>query len=204
MTRPTFLRCMEHVEHFVKQGTQAELNLTGVGESQLNPEFDDFCKIARETVDRAGGRDRVLILITTNGIHMTDEAASKLAALGIGVFVSLHRPEKAGLAVEHCKRHKILLGVSNDPSIAATTWANQVPGWFISAKPGRECPWIRKGLAFARSDGFVTSCCLPADDSGNVAHVDDPVGSLLTKPNEKLCRSCDQEISVTGYQQYAD
>lgn len=194
-----FQQSLDHVRYHVKNGTQTELNLAGIGESFLHPLFADMCRDAREVLG-----DKIMIHVTTNGIIASDreDLIAHLAKHQIGMFVSLHRPEKAGKAIELAKKHGIFLSASSDPSLAATTWAGQVD-WFHSADRNRPCPWIRSGRVMVRADGAVTTCCL---DSGNnpdavIGTVDDPVGSFYTKPYS-LCASCDQQIAVQGYEQY--
>src|SRR3990167_3157408 len=62
MNRETFIRALEWVTVFVRKGTQAELNLAGIGESFLHPEFADFVKLAREAVGPL-----VKLVMATNG-----------------------------------------------------------------------------------------------------------------------------------------
>ena len=197
MERATFLRALEWVKHFVREGTQRELNLAGIGESTLHPEFFDFIALARE----AAG-PHTFVNFTTNGLLFTEELAKHCQAHGVSVFVSLHRPEKAGPAVNLARKYGVLAGVSNDPALAAINWAGQVD-WEVTATPGvRGCPWIRQGRAMAMADGRVTTCCYDATGAGVIGHVNDPIGSLKTKPYS-LCRTCEQEISVVGFDQRA-
>jgi hypothetical protein len=170
-------------------GGQRELNLAGIGESTIHPEFVRFVHIAREVM----GFDTMLAL-ATNGVNMTDELARAIAPSGIRVWVSLHRPEKAGPAIESLKRAGILNGVSADPALHATDWAGQVK-WFNSVAVRRECKWVKGGLVIVHADGNVSRCPLDASGIGVFANVGDDLTNFQTSPYE-LCRTCDQDVGV--------
>lgn len=188
MSEAHFLRALHWAAHFQRQGTQGELNLAGIGESTMHPEFVRFVHLAREAL----GPQQVL-LFATNGLLMTDDLARAIAPARPRVWVSLHRPEKAGPAVEALKRAGLLVGVSGDPSLSAINWAGQVD-WFVSA-PKRECAWVKGGWAFVLADGRVSRCCLDATGEGVFAHVDDDLTKYGTAPY-RLCRTCDQDVGV--------
>lgn len=189
MTEEVFRAALKWAGHFVKRGTQFELNLAGIGESTMHPEFVRFMFLAREAV----GQHCALVL-ATNGLLMTEELARELVPVQPKVWVSLHRPEKAGPAVEALRRVGLLSGVSVDPSLASMDWAGQVK-WHTSASVGRTCPWVRGGRAFILADGRVGTCCLDGDGSG-VVHEDITQADLtrLSVRPYKLCATCDQAV----------
>ena len=193
MPRATFERTLEWVRFYRRQGTQSELNLAGIGESVLHPEFAAFVRLAREAI---GPEAR--LIFATNGIPCDEEMVKAIAPYKPEVWVSLHRPEKAGLAVEMYKKYGILAGASVDPSISANDWAGQV-SWFNSGER-IQCQWLRQGKVFVLADGRISTCCLDAQGIGGVGHVDDPIGSVSVKPYE-LCKKCYQEIGVQGWDQ---
>lgn len=195
MDVPTFVRALEWARHFVKTGTQRELNLAGIGESTLHPNFVEYVSLARAAV----GPVTTLIFATNGLIH--DEAMIRaLVPYHPVVWVSLHRPEKAGLALELYQKHGLLGGVSTDPSTNANDWAGQVK-WKNSPGNAIPCPWLRAGHAMAMADGRITTCCLDATGAGVVGHVGLEPGSVAIAPYA-LCRTCNQEIGVVGYDQY--
>jgi hypothetical protein len=181
--------------HFVKTGSQRSLNLAGIGESTLHPDFVRYVHWAREAV--GDGCDLVL---ATNGLLMTDDVADAIAPARPQVFVSLHRPEKAGPAIEALKRAGILAGVSADPSVAATDWAGQVK-WHRSAAP-RACMWVKGGQVFAMSDGRLTTCSFDGQGEETLGSVFDDLTQLRTRPYF-LCPSCDQRLNIAGWDQEA-
>ena len=177
-----------HIAKFCQQaGTQGPLNLAGIGESTMHPQFVPMLRYAREEL----GKQQELVL-ATNGLLMDDALAEAIEPYRPKVFVSLHRPERAGLAVEALKRVGLLEGVSADPSIAATDWAGQVK-WHVSSQRGA-CPWVRGGWGMVLSDGRITRCSFDATGVGVIGHVNDPV-QPYTSPYV-LCRSCHQDVGV--------
>ena len=145
MDEPTFLRCLYWARRFAQAGTQRELNLAGIGESTMHPEFVRWVHLAREAVG-----EKCALVLATNGLLVNNELADAIKAAKPMVWVSLHRPEKAGPAVEALKRAGILSGISADPSVSAMDWAGQVK-WHTSAARGRPCRRGPCGGGAARS-----------------------------------------------------
>lgn len=177
-----FIRALEWAQYFAKAGTQTELNLAGIGESTLHPKFVELVALARSYMGPG-----VRLTMATNGILMTPELAKAIAPYKPEVWVSLHRPEKAGPAVEALKSAGILSGISIDPSVASIDWAGQVD-WAVTAAP-MMCQWIPKGRVMVMADGNVTACCLDADRCGVVGNVFEDISSLETE-YFKLCETC--------------
>lgn len=194
MERAVFVRCMEWVAHLHSRGTQIEVNLAGIGESTIHPDFVEYLKIAREMVG-----DDICISMATNGLTMTEELAKAMAPHRPLVFVSLHRPEKAKPAIDILRRHGMYVDKSDHPATNAMDWAGQVD-WEPSQAYTLSCQWIRHGFAMAMADGRITSCCMDASGVGVIGHVDDPVPSVKTKPYD-LCASCHQVINIRGFKQ---
>jgi hypothetical protein len=192
MSRDTFKAALDLVRFYVRQGTQTELSLTGIGEAMLHPDFVEFATRAREVI----GSHRQLT-ITTNGLLLDEAMAAAIAPLRPAVFISLHRPEKAGLAVEVAKRHGILAGVNESFATSAFDWAGTQKNWFVSA-PKIKCEYLRSGWAVVLVDGRVATCCLDADGSSTVGTVWDAPETLKLKPwkSEKGagCATCHMEV----------
>ncbi len=166
-----------------------ELNLAGIGESTMHPEFVKNCFLAREAI----GEKRDLIL-ATNGLLVTDELAKEIAATRIRVWVSAHRPEKAGPAVEALKRAGILAGISVDPTFSSVDWAGQVD-WHVSTPmKGSPCPWVPTGSVFVLSDGRIARCCFDATGDDVLGDVFQDVTTLRTSAYA-LCKECHHVVN---------
>ncbi len=186
MVWETYEAALDLVKFYARQGTQTELSLTGIGESLMYPRFLEAVAAARVAI----GPQRALV-ITTNGILLDDVMAQSLSKFAPQVYVSLHRPEKAGPAIEAAKRAGIFKGSNPAPSISAFNWAGQVK-WHVSA-PRTLCDYLRLGWAVVLVDGRVTTCCLDATGDGTFGTVWDNPESLCMSP-WKLCESCHMEV----------
>jgi hypothetical protein len=109
--------------------------------------------------------------------------------------VSLHRPERAALAVEHLKAAGILAGVSCDAAIESVDWAGQVKWHVNTHQKGQPCPWVKNGRVFVLADGRLARCCFDAQADDIIGTVDDDLASLQTAPY-KLCVSCHLDVGV--------
>jgi hypothetical protein len=186
MTLDTFGRALEWCRHFDAQGAQHELSLTGIGETLLHPDWRELARLAREALPST------YINFSTNGLLLDDDACAYLATLGIKVYISLHRPEKAGPAIEAAKRHGVIDDVNGSASISAFDWAGQVD-WFVSA-PKERCEWLYAGWGNVLVDGRISSCCLDAAAKGIIGHVDDdPRAGAMQQPFS-LCNTCHMTI----------
>ena len=193
MSRELFLRSLEWVKAFVAAGTQRELNLAGIGESTMHPDFVDFVRLAREAVGPV-----VKIIFATNGLIHDEAMVRAIAPYSPQVFVSLHRPEKAGRAIEVYRKYGLLAGASADPSISPNSWAGQVD-WIDSGQRMR-CQWLQDGKAMVMADGRITVCCLDASGAGVIGHVRDEIGTARSKPFN-LCTGCYQDIGSDTWDQ---
>jgi hypothetical protein len=182
MDEATYARALHWAKYFVQYEGQRSLNLAGIGESTMHPEFVRNVFLAREAV---GGECE--LVLATNGLLMTPELAQAIAPASPRVFVSLHRPERAGPAVEALRSAGILAGVSADPSISATDWAGQIK-WHVSAQRG-PCPWIKGGWVIALSDGRVARCSFDSTGDTCIGSVNDDLSRLTTAPHA-LCAAC--------------
>lgn len=186
MTDEVFDRALWLAQYFVYYGAQTELNLAGIGESTIHPKFMEFVARARKALPT------VDLTLATNGVNMSDEIAECLQTNRVRTWVSLHRPEKAGLAIEMLKKRGVLAGISADPSIAAVNWAGQVD-WHVSA-PKFDCMWQAQAMAVAFSDGRIGTCCFDGQGTdGIIGTVWDEPDTLFVKPYS-LCDGCHMVI----------
>lgn len=208
MDRHVFAQALRHAAHHVEHDGQNELNLAGIGESTIHPDFVYYVGLARAAVG-----DDVKLIFATNGVlpktwapELEDYSErARLLALALSPFrpeiwVSLHRPELAALAARAYQDMGLLGGVSVDPSINSMDWAGQVKWPVRQVAAEMPCQWLREGKAFALADGRVSTCCYDATGEGVIGLVSMTPGTIETSP-WKLCKSCDQTIGVAGYDQ---
>jgi hypothetical protein len=186
----TFERALEWAKHFDSEGTQGELSLTGIGETLLHPDWRELVRLARLALPRS------FLNFSTNGLLLDDDACKYLATYNCKVFISLHRPEKAGPALEAAKRWGIIDNVNAGAAVNAFDWAGQVD-WFVSAQPDR-CEWQYAGWGNVLVDGRISSCCLDAAAQGIIGHVDDdPAKGAMQQPFG-LCGTCHLTVIEPG------
>lgn len=189
MSEEHFWLALNWIKKFNERGSQKEINLAGIGESTMHPKFADWVCRAREFLGW-----NIRLVFATNGLLMTDDLARQIKEAQPLVFVSLHRPEKAGPAIEILKQHGIFAGASADPSMASTNWAGQV-NWHVSVPERRPCQWVRNGKAFMLADGRISRCAYDATGKGVIGDITQEVDKLVTSRWE-LCATCDQEVGV--------
>lgn len=188
MSDEHFVTALKWTRMFRDRGWQHELNLAGIGESTMHPKLVEYVEVARDVLG-----DEFKLVFATNGLLITEELVTQLLPHKPVVFVSLHRPERAGPAIEILHRHGLLAGVSADPSISATNWAGQVK-WHVSAQR-RPCNWVVGGRVFMLADGRISRCAYDASGIGVIGHINDNPDDLRTSPYE-LCKTCDQDVGV--------
>lgn len=187
MELETFEKALVWCQHYERSGVQGELSLTGIGETLLHPQLFELIPMARRALPHNE------INFSTNGLKLTDEVCGLLKEYKIDLFVSLHRPEKAGPAIEKAKKAGLRVGVNAGASVAAFDWAGEVD-YFVSADRGL-CEWLGKGWANVLVDGRLTVCCLDAAGKGVFAHVDDThlMDTPLLQPFS-LCSTCHMQV----------
>lgn len=213
MTSENFARAVVHAAEFYNAETQFELNLAGIGESTLHAHFPEFIKFARSLMPA------IRIVFATNGLTFAllndlsevkesqkderERARSIINALveakktgEVHVWVSMHRPEKAGLAVDVLRDAGLLAGVSGDPTLNADDWAGQVK-WKRSHQQKMTCQFLRDGKVMVMADGRVTTCCLDASGVGVIGHVNDPPEEWKPHVAFSLCKTCQYLVPET-------
>lgn len=182
MTRETFGQTMELVRYYVTRGTQGELAFTGIGEPTMHPDLIEMMTAGRRVL--GSGRD---LVISTNGLTFTDEIARALGDLKAKVYVSMHRPEKAGPAIELAKRYGCFADSNQSFATSAFNWGGKV-NWFVS-HDRVPCEYLRAGWGVVLVDGRVSTCCLDSEGTGVVGTIWDNPETLAIKPFS-LCGTC--------------
>lgn len=181
-------RALEWCKHFEALGTQGELALTGIGEALMHPRFVDMVAQARQVLPTN------LITFSTNGLLLDDALCEQLAPYSPRIYVSTHRPEKAGPAINAARRWGLLADTNTSFATEAFDWAGQVD-WEVSI-PAESvaCEYLRSGWGVVLSDGRITTCCLDATGNGEIGHVDQQPGTVETGP-WSLCSSCHMVVT---------
>jgi hypothetical protein len=161
MTRETWLAALDWLRFFVRHGTQGEVVLFGTGEPLLHP---DLVQMATEARAVLGPARRMLV--TTNGLLVTDALIAALQPINARVYVSLHQFAKATPAVHKLFRAGLLEGVSIDPVTGSNSWAGQVdwPNIMPMGDARPPCPWQQAGWLFMSADGGLYPCCYANGD----------------------------------------
>lgn len=187
-----FERALEWAAYFERQGTQRELAMTGIGEPLLHPRFVDYLAMAREVLPTNP------ITFSTNGLELAkasgDDLLARMAPYSPQIYVSTHRPEKAGLAIAKVKAAGLF--ETENTSFAtdgAMDWAGQVDWPVQIEKDSVVCAYLGLGWSVVLADGRMTRCCYDATGDGSFGHVDDPIGTLATSP-WSLCEPCHQVV----------
>lgn len=194
MDLATWEQSLKQTQLCVWRYGQDELNICGIGESTMHPNFVEWIHMARGFLGPA-----IRLVLATNGLLVDDALAKAIAPARPLVWVSAHRPEKAGPAIEALKRAGIFAGVSVDPSVSSVDWAGQVD-WHVSAQPS-PCQWVREGRVFVTAEGKITACCFDSADLGVIGSIWDDLDALQTRPYS-LCGTCHQRLNIPGYNQY--
>ncbi|KKL28765.1 hypothetical protein LCGC14_2371860 [marine sediment metagenome] len=126
MVWKTFEKTLDWVRYFMEQGTQREVAITGIGEALMHPGFVEMVKRIRIVIGWSNP-----ITFSTNGILLTDELCIALKPFEPRIFVSLHRPEKAGKAIEVAKKYGLYATHNDAFATDSMNWAGTVD-WYVS------------------------------------------------------------------------
>ncbi len=180
---------LEWVRHFVKKGTQLEINLSGVGEPLLHPEIVEITRMTRAAAPSSP------VYIVTNGLHVTAENVTALFDAGLTrITVTDHVAEATMKALRLFRR----LGVRHEYSRHAVTSPNNWGGiieWTDQVEYEFNCDWLDKGQVAVLSDGSIVRCCTDAFALGVLGNVYDNVPEMSTFPF-KTCATCHHRVPL--------
>lgn len=183
-----FIRALEWVIHFRDHGTnQIELSLTGMGEALLHPKIKEFCRLARKALGDEGK-----LLLATNGILVNEENIAWMKEYNVLVYVSTHRPERAGIAVNLANEAGILGAINTAFVDSSIDWAGQVE-WQSNMPTNRGCMYLYDGWGTVLVNGDIVNCCMDAHGKHVIGNVWDEIGSIDIGPIP-LCDPCQLNV----------
>lgn len=190
MTRPKVDMSEAHwqaalgwVRHFVRAGTQGEIQLSGVGESMLHPDLPRFCAELRAVI----GPSRPLLL-TTNGKALMPALADALTPSAPQICVTAHHAALAAPAASILKARGLLRSISFDPVLYPQDWAGQVK-WLHPTRAVVECAVLRHGLGYIAADGSLLTCCMDTRNESMIGAVMDAPGAVPLRV-WRVCKAC--------------
>ena len=165
-----------------------ELSFTGMGEALLHPQAADYLSRARAMMPDTR------FLLATNGIALDEEKCLLLKRLDVEVFISTHRPEVAGPAVERAARHGLKGAINTQFVNSGFDWAGQVQ--WANLAPKSTCQYLAQGWGTVLVNGNIVNCCMDA-------HGLYPYGHVLTSKIEELdmkpiplCEKCHLTVPI--------
>lgn len=170
-----------------------ELSFTGMGEALLNPKCSGFITYARLQLPEP------YFLLATNGLEIVKPQVQDIEVMlrtlrecDVTVFVSTHRPEVAGPALEILLKNGIKAGTNTSFVTSGFDWAGQVE-WHGNPAPGTECQYLKQGWATILENGDIVNCCMDAHGLYPVGNV---LNSILPTDFEviPLCEKCHLRI----------
>lgn len=187
MSEDVFVHALHWLAFFGARGTQVnEVHFSGIGESLLHPRLAEYLEAARALLPK------LEILLSTNGLLLTDELAARLAPSGAQLMISLHAPVRAAEAIAIGRRHGIVRHAAQPASTEPHDWAGQVEWAPGRGAPRAPCTWLQNRIGFVAADGRILRCCFDTDGASTIGNVMDPPTELDTGP-WSLCASCNQD-----------
>ena len=185
MDRQTFHRSIEWAVSLKSQ----EISFTGMGEALLHPDFPVMMFYARAKLP--GAR----FLLATNGLALVKGEEQHIKAItralhacNIDVYISAHRPEVAGPALEILQMAGVKIGLNGAFIDSGFDWAGQVE-WHGNPAPRTVCKYIQDGWGTILVDGSIVNCCMDAHGLYPIGHVNNKPEQINIEPIP-LCEKC--------------
>jgi hypothetical protein len=192
MTEEVFEKSLEWLSVFVRNGTQAELNFFGVGESLLHPNFMDMLQRTRYVMP-----SYLPLIMNTNGTHLTEQLVRQMMDIGLDkIDITDHEAIVTMRAIKIFRKVGIRFGYSRDAIINPNNWGGLVKGWVEEVEHTRVlCPWLSRGQVMVMSNGDVTRCCQDAFARGLLGTVFDNLLEIDHTPFSQ-CRTCHEDVPM--------
>lgn len=183
MMEDVFEKSLFWIKKFIKQGTQMELNMFGVGESTLHPKLVEYVRRTRRITP-----PNLQLLMNTNGIAFTEELCRELYAAGIDKIDLTDHEARASMETirilrrvtgQYTPNPRGKWGYSRDGILNPNDWGGLVKDWVVGSEhPRWTCPWLNNGQVMIMSNGDVTRCCQDAFARGVICTVYDNVDDI--------------------------
>jgi len=190
----TFEQTLKLLGIFVKNGTQKELNLFGVGEPLLHPRYIEMVKRCRAIMPKY-----LCLRTNTNGILAEESLIREILDSGIdAIDITDHNPlvsmKTVGLFGKLRREYtKVQFGYSRDAIINPNNWGGLVNWTSEETRLGIPCPWLKSGQVMVMSDGRITRCCQDAHARGILGTVWDDTSKILHTPYIQ-CNTCHENV----------
>lgn len=190
----TFEQTLKLLELFVKNGTQQELNLFGVGEPLLHPRYVEMVKRCRAIMPRY-----LCLRTNTNGILAEEKLIRDILNAGIDAIDVTDHNAKITMITGQLFRHlsldypKVRFGYSRDAVVNPNNWGELVDWTTEPIRSGAVCPWLKFGQIMVTSMGEIVRCCQDAHARGILGTVwGDPYEMIHTPYIQ--CNTCHEDI----------
>jgi hypothetical protein len=205
MDERTFDRSLYWLEKFVKAGTQRELNLFGIGEPSLHPNYVEMVKKCREVMPL-----RLQLRLNTNGVAITEEWVENVILAGADALDLTDHDAYASMKTIQIfnrlqqKYPYFKFGYSRDGIRNPNNWGGLVD-WVPEVHHARYlCPWLLNGQVMIMSDGRVTRCCQDAHARGILGTVwQDDLDRMGHTPFIQ-CAKCHEDVPFACPKEYFD
>lgn len=189
MSEEVFERSLFWIDKFIRQGTQMELNMFGVGESTLHPKMIEYVRRTRKITPRY-----LKLLMNTNGVIFTEEMCRGLMEAGIDkIDLTDHVAEASVKTIRIFRKTGVVCGYSRDAIVNPNNWGGLVD-WVNTVDYQRYvCPWLNNGQVMIMSNGDVTRCCQDAFARGVICTVFDEVDKIPYSTFVQ-CASCHEDV----------
>ena len=180
---------------FVRNGTQRELNVFGIGEPTLHPKYLEIIAKCREIMPRY-----LQLRLNTNGLLATEELIEGMIVAGAdAIDLTDHDAESSMRTLRifrrlHPKYPEVKFGYSRDGIINPNNWGGLI-SW-IEGEPDHPryiCPWLANGQVMIMSNGDVTRCCQDAHARGILGTVWDDLLEIDHTPFVQ-CQTCHENV----------
>lgn len=186
---------MKWLSVFVKNGTQQEINVFGVGEPFLHPKYVEIVRMCREIMPSF-----LSVRLNTNGLLATKELLREVIIAGADAIDLTDHEPRASMRTLHYFRElareypHVKFGYSRDGIINPNNWGGLV-NW-ISWEPDHQrypCPWLSNGQVMIMSNGDVARCCQDAHARGILGTVWDNLAEIDHTPFIQ-CQKCHEDV----------